>query len=91
MSYAGWGGVADLGYSGIPPEVQVKVERYMAEGPGPLAAEAPDFSHAEYDRRPFTMRRFLRPFMAPLLGVFALVALEAVLAQVGPLLLQLTI
>ena len=91
MTYAGWGGIADTGFSGIPPEVRAKVERYMQEGPPAVAEEAPEFSHSEFDRRPFTMSRFLRPFRGPLLMVFALVAIEAVMAQAGPLLLQLTI
>ena len=91
MSMAGWGGVADLGFSGVPPEVQEKVERYMAEGPPAVAEDPPEFSQSDYDRRPFTMRRFLRPHFLALFGVFALVASEAVLAQAGPLLLQIAV
>ena len=91
MSMAGWGGIADTGFSGVPPEVQVQVEAYMDEGPPEVAEQPPPFSHSDYDRHVFSMRHFLRPFSAALFGVFLLVALEAVLSQAGPLLLQITI
>ena len=91
MSHAGWGGAADLGFSGVPPEVKDAVEIYMAEGPPAIAEDPPEFSQSEYDRRPFSMRRFLSPHMPALFGVFLLVALEAVLAQSGPLFLQIAI
>jgi ATP-binding cassette subfamily B protein len=91
VSFAGWGGVADTGFSGVPPEVQEKVEQYMAEGPPPVAEDPPPFSQSDYDRRPFTMRRFVRPHYLALFGVFVLVSIEAVMTQIGPLLLQLTI
>ncbi|MDH4171968.1 MAG: ABC transporter transmembrane domain-containing protein, partial [Acidimicrobiia bacterium] len=91
MSMAGWGGQAPLGFSGTPPEVQAKVEAYMAEGPPDVAVDVPAFSQSEYDRRPFTMRRFLRPHRLALFGVFVLLAAEAVMAQAGPVLLQIAI
>ena len=91
MSMAGWGGQAPLGFSGTPPEVQAKVEAYMAEGPPDVAVDAPAFSQSEYDRRPFTMRRFLRHHRLALFGVFVLLAAEAVMAQAGPVLLQIAI
>ncbi|MCH7788727.1 MAG: ABC transporter ATP-binding protein [Acidobacteria bacterium] len=91
MSFAGWGGVADTGFSGVPPEVQEKVEQYMAEGPPAVAEEPPPFSQSDYDRQPFTMSRLVRPHFAALFGVFVLVAIEATMTQIGPLLLQLTI
>jgi ATP-binding cassette subfamily B protein len=91
MSMAGWGGHADTGFSGVPPEVKEKVERWMAEGPPAVAVDPPEFSHTEYNRQPFTMVSFLAPFRAALFGVFLLVALEAVMAQAGPLMLQISI
>ncbi|MDE0606762.1 MAG: ABC transporter ATP-binding protein [Acidimicrobiaceae bacterium] len=91
MSMAGWGGIADTGFSGVPPEVQAQVEAYMDEGPPEVAEVPPPFSHSDYDRQVFSMRHFLRPFSAALIGVFLLVALEAVLSQAGPVLLQTTI
>ncbi len=91
MSHAGWGGAADLGFSGIPPEVKEAVERYMDDGPPAVAVDPPEFSQSSYDRRPFSMRRFLRPHFLPLFGVFLLVTLEAALAQSGPLFLQIAI
>ena len=68
MSMAGWGGHADTGFSGVPPEVKEKVERWMEEGPAAVAADAPQFSQTEYDRSPFTMAHFLRPYLLPLFG-----------------------
>jgi len=91
MSMAGWGGHADTGFSGIPPEVQAKVEQWMDEGPPAVAEDPPEFSQTEYDRSRFTMLHFLRPYSLALFGVFLLVALEAVMAQAGPLLLQISI
>ena len=84
MSMAGWGGIADTGFSGVPPEVQAQVEAYVDEGPPEVAEVPPPFSHSDYDRHVFSMRHFLRPFSAALFGVFLLVALEAVISQAGP-------
>lgn len=91
MSMAGWGGVADTGFSGIPPEIRDRVERWMEEGPPAVAVDPPEFSQSDYDHTRFTMSRFLRPYSLALFGVFLLVALEAVMAQAGPLLLQISI
>ena len=91
MAYAGWGGIADTGFSGIPPEVAEKVQRWMEEGPPEVAEDPEPFRQSEYDRKSFTMSHFLRPYLLALFGVFILVALEAVMAQAGPLLLQISI
>ncbi|MEQ8840492.1 MAG: ABC transporter ATP-binding protein [Acidimicrobiales bacterium] len=91
MSNAGWGGAADTGFSGVPPEVRDKVEQWMAEGPPDVAVDPPEFSQTRYSHRRFTMARFLRPYALPLFGVFLLVTLEAVMSQAGPLLLQISI
>ncbi|GJM38323.1 MAG: hypothetical protein DHS20C19_16900 [Acidimicrobiales bacterium] len=91
MGMAGWGGIADTGFSGIPPEVAEKVQRWMDEGPADVSDDAPPFSQSDYDRAPFTMTHFLRPYLLAFLGVFTLIALEAVMAQAGPLLLQISI
>lgn len=91
MAMAGWGGIADTGFSGIPPEVAEKVQRWMDDGPPEVAEHPPPFSQSEYDREPFTMTHFLRPYLWSFVGVFVLIALEAVMAQAGPLLLQISI
>ena len=39
MAMAGWGGVADTGFSGVPPEIRDTVERWMEEGPPAVAVE----------------------------------------------------
>ncbi|MEZ5245210.1 MAG: ABC transporter ATP-binding protein [Acidimicrobiales bacterium] len=91
MATAGWGGVADTGFSGVPPEVKETVERWMEEGPPAVAVDPPEFSQSDYDHTRFTMSRFLRPYSLALFGVFLLVTLEAVMSQAGPLLLQISI
>jgi ATP-binding cassette subfamily B protein len=50
-----------------------------------------DFSRSRWDRRPFTLRRFLAPHWLALAGAFALVVLETVTLQAGPLLTQIAI
>ena len=47
-----------------------------------------DFSHVPPPRRPFTLWSFLRPHRLALLGGIALVALETLALQAGPLLTQ---
>jgi ATP-binding cassette subfamily B protein len=91
MSNAGWGGAADTGFSGVPPEIADKVQQWMDEGPPAVAVDPPMFSQSGYDHRRFTMARFLAPYRWPLFGVFVLVTLEAVMSQAGPLLLQISI
>ena len=91
MSNAGWGGAADTGFSGVPPEIADTVQQWMDEGPPAVAVDPPPFSQSDYDHRRFTMIRFLAPYRWPLFGVFLLVTLEAVMSQAGPLLLQISI
>ena len=76
-----------LPFAGVPAELQDGVEKLLArepEHPEPVV----DFSHVHSDRRPFTLRSFLRPHRTSMLAAFALVVLETVMIQAGPLLTQ---
>jgi ATP-binding cassette, subfamily B, bacterial len=91
MSMGGWDGFAAQGFSGVPPEYRDAVEQLMEEGPDEPQHDLEPLSQHDYDRRRFTMGQFLRPHWVKMLWLFGLVALEATLAQAGPLLLQLAI
>lgn len=84
----GFGGAAPgLPFAGIPPEMADKVEALLEGEP-----EHPEwngsFSHAVSVGGRFTLGRFLLPHWPALLIALALVVLDAVLLQVGPLLTQ---
>lgn len=98
MAWGGGGGMgggtghsgapgAGLPFAGIPPELQDRVDRLLAKEPdrGP---EEVDFSHHDFDRRPFTLRRFLTPHWPALLGSLVLVIVETAAMQAGPVLTQ---
>lgn len=90
----GWGGgpssvqanaAAGLPFAGVPGPLQDAVEKAIErepEHPEPVVV----FDRASYDRRPFTLRTFLRPELRSLSGVFVLVLLETIFLQAGPLL-----
>jgi len=50
-----------------------------------------EFSPSVWDREPFTLRRFLWPHRRGLTGAFALVVLETIALQAGPLLTQIAL
>lgn len=86
-----WGGrpgaQAGLPFAGIPPEMLAGVQALIEDEPEHENPQI-EFRHTVADRRPFTLRRLLRPVApAMLFGVF-LVALETVTLQAGPLLMQ---
>ncbi len=94
-----WGGgpssvqanaAAGLPFAGVPGPLQEAVEKVLETEP-----TFPDpvitFDRANYDRRPFTLRTFLRPELRSLGGVFVLVLLETIFLQAGPLLTQIGI
>ena len=79
-----------LPFAGVPEEMQAGVERVLArepEHPEPVV----DFSHVHADRRPFTLRSFLRPHRTAMLTAFVLVVVETITIQAGPLLTQIGI
>lgn len=94
-----WGGgpssvqanaAAGLPFAGVPGPLQDAVEEVLRHEP---VHDEPSvsFSRTDYDRRPFTLRTFLRPELRGLAGVFALVLVETVLLQAGPLLTEIGI
>lgn len=79
---------AGLPFAGMPSELADRAQQILAEEP---EHEAPDvsFSQHEYDREPFTLRRFLVPHRRALGLAVALVVVETVAFQAGPLLFQI--
>jgi ATP-binding cassette subfamily B protein len=83
---------AGLPFAGVPSELQEKVEKLLDREP-----EHPDehvpftqvFDQAE--RRPFTLRSFLGQHRGGLAVAFALVVVETLAQQAGPLLTQIGI
>ncbi|MEM7321946.1 MAG: ABC transporter ATP-binding protein [Actinomycetota bacterium] len=79
---------AGLPFAGMPSE--------LADGARKILSEEPDhpepdigFSQSDYDREPFTLRRFLRPHRRGLAGALTLVVIETLALQAGPLLTQI--
>jgi len=93
-SGAGWDfgsdGRGNLRFAGIPPELRRRVDRILAREPEHPRSRV-DFSRSRWDRRPFTLRRFLAPHWLALAGAFALVVVETLTLQAGPLLTQIAI
>ena len=94
-----WGGgpssvqanaAAGLPFAGVPGPLQDAVERVLADEPEHLEPVI-TFDRANYDRRPFTLRSFLRPQLRSLGAVFVLVLLETIFLQAGPLLTEIGI
>ena len=85
------GAASGLPFAGIPPELQTRVDALLATEPAHPAVEEVAFSHVVDDRRPFTLRRFLRPHRLALAGALVLVVVETVAMQAGPLLTQIGI
>ncbi len=81
---------AGLPFAGVPGDLVNRVDDVLAgepEHPDPLV----DFSHNHWDRRPFNLRTFLRPYAGGLFLAVILVVLETALQHVGPLLIQVGI
>ncbi len=76
-------------FAGIPPDLLPKVQQLTKDEPETVIGEDEiAFSQVDWDRRPFTLRRFLRPYKVALLGALALVVVETYAAQIGPKLYQ---
>mgnify|MGYP001821369259 CR=1 FL=1 len=95
----GWGGGpsstqsnanAGLPFAGVPDNLVGKVERVLRDEP---EHPEPDiaFSPVDYDRTPFTLRSCLSPERARLFAALALVLVETVSRQAGPVLTQIGI
>jgi ATP-binding cassette subfamily B protein len=81
---------AGLPFAGIPPELQERVDRLLADE-REAQLEDPGLSQSRWDRRPLTLRRFLAPHWRAMVGAFLLVAVETAAMQAGPLLTQVGI
>ena len=81
---------AGLPYAGVPGKLGAEVDRVLASEP---EHEAPvvTFDRGRWDRRPFTLRTFLRPHAMALSGALLLVIVETIALQAGPLLTQIGI
>ena len=79
---------AGLPFAGMPSELADRAEAILASEPDHPAPEV-EFSPSTWDREPFTLRRFLWPHRRGLAGAFALVVVETVALQAGPLLTQI--
>jgi ATP-binding cassette subfamily B protein len=83
-------GGANLPFAGVPPEMQELVDQLLVDEP------KHDHEHVAYepialDTAPFSLRRLLVPHRLALVGSIALVVLETVALQAGPLLTQIAI
>jgi ATP-binding cassette subfamily B protein len=81
---------AGLPFAGMPSELADKATVILGAEPDHPEPDIP-FSQSDYDRQPFTLRRFLRPHRRGLAGAVALVVLETLALQAGPLLTQIGI
>ncbi len=79
---------AGLPFAGVPSELAELAQKVLDTEPEHKTPNVP-FSQSDYDRRPFTLRSFLRPHRRGLLGALALVILETLALQAGPLLTQI--
>ena len=81
---------AGLPFAGVPPELQSRVDRLLEDEPDhgdqPVAYEP-----IARDTGRFSLRRLLVPHRLALTGSIALVVLETVAMQAGPLLTQIAI
>lgn len=84
------GAQAGLPFAGIPAELADRVEAERAHEPD-HDVTPPTFTQRPRDGRPLSVRGMLAPERWPLAGAGALVLLETVAAQAGPLLVQIGI
>lgn len=83
-------GGANLPFAGVPPEMQERVDRLLRDEPEPEQEQEP-YEPIASDTSPFSLRQLLVPHRAALAGSIALVVLETVALQAGPLLTQIAI
>jgi ATP-binding cassette subfamily B protein len=85
---AGWDGfgAGDGRFGGIPVELQERVDR-LERRERQRDAPVPAFSMNDFDRRPFSLRRFLAPHRAALAWAFAVVVVETAMITLGPFLM----
>jgi ATP-binding cassette, subfamily B, bacterial len=78
-------GAEGLPFAGVPQELQERVEALLETEPE-HAVPPVEFSQAHWDRRPFTLRRFIGEKRWAVFGAFVLVVLETLLVTIGPFL-----
>ncbi len=83
-------GGSRLPFAGVPPEMQARVDGLVRDEPDHVEPPVP-FEPVVSDQRPFSLRQLLGPHRRALVASVALVALETVALQAGPLLTQIAI
>lgn len=78
-------GAEGLPFAGVPQELQERVEALLETEPEHVVPPV-EFSQAQWDRRPFTLRRFIGEKRWAVLGAFLLVVFETLLVTIGPFL-----
>ncbi len=78
-------GATGLPFAGVPEELQLRVDALLDAEPEHDVPTVP-FSQAEWDRRPFTLRRFVGEKAWAVTLAFVLVVLETFMVTVGPFL-----
>src|SRR6478735_4130198 len=78
---------AGLPFAGVPTELAERVEAVLETEPEHPRAHVP-FTQVEEKSAPFTLRRFLATRKPAMTGAFALVLVETLTMQAGPLLTQ---
>jgi len=81
---------AGLPFAEVPEELRSRIAGVLEREPDHPEPEV-DFSHAEWDRRPFGLRTFLAPHASQILVALLLVVAETALMHLGPLLTQVGI
>ncbi len=78
-------GARGLPFAGVPQEMQARVEALLEIEPQHDVAPV-EFSQSDWDRRPFTLRRFVADKRGAVALVFVLVVVETFLVTIGPFL-----
>ena len=81
---------AGLPHADVPGDLREKVVEVLEHEPEHRIAEVP-WRHDQWDRRPFTLIRFLWPHRFRLAAAIVLVLIETVALQMGPVLTQIGI
>jgi ATP-binding cassette subfamily B protein len=78
-------GAEGLPFAGVPQELQERVEALLDTEPEHHVPTV-EYSHAGWDRRPFTLRRFMGERAWAIALAFVLVVAETLLVTIGPFL-----
>lgn len=78
-------GASGLPFAGVPQELQERVDALLDTEPEHDVTPV-EFSQAAWDRRPFTLRRFIGEKRNAVAGAFVLVVLETLMVTSGPFL-----